>query len=629
MNKYGFVRVGVAIPELRVADCKFNTQKIFELIQQAENQQTEMLCFPELCITAYTCADLFFQQSLRQKALEELRKLLIQTVEYQLIFIVGLPVFHNNTLYNTAVVCQKGKILGIVPKTHIPNHNEFYEKRWFSSGQFSDIQEIYLFNQNIPFGTHLLFSCEDYTFGVEICEDLWSPIPPSSQLALHGAQILYNLSASNELIGKQTYRKQLIEQQSARCHAAYVYASAGMGESTTDLVFSGIGMIAENGKTLVQTERFQLNAQLILSDIDIQQLNADRMKNSNYNNSRSDTYYSTVKFSNRQTKWTDIKREINRTPFVPAIDDIKERCEEIFAIQTAGLIKRWQHTHAQTLLIGISGGLDSTLALLVAVKAADRLGFDRQQVMGITMPGFGTTNRTYCNALELMKFLGVTSIEIPIKTACLQHFKDIGQDSNNHDITYENTQARERTQILMDLANKHNGLVIGTGDLSELALGWTTYNGDHISMYAVNNSIPKTLVRYLIAWIATQMDENTAQVLNDILITPVSPELLPSDNQGNMTQFTEDVVGPYEIHDFFLYHFVRFGFSQEKILFLAKIAFKGFYTEDILEKWLNVFLKRFFSQQFKRSCMPDGPKVGSINLSPRGDWRMPSDAVIL
>ena len=479
----------------------------------------------------------------------------------------------------------------------------------------------------MPFGTDILFSDRKFSFAIELCEDLWVPIPPSSQHAVHGADIIFNLSATNELIAKHNYLRQLIEQQSARCNSGYVYASSGFGESTTDVVYAGNGLIAENGKMIASSERFLFESQLVVSEIDVERLRADRMRNTNFSNEKSDKKYRIVNIEDAHFTNFELKRKFGKHPFVPAMTHRNESCEEIFSIQVGGLAKRWQHTKAETLVLGISGGLDSTLALLVCVKTADKLGIDRKSIIGITMPGFGTTDRTYSNALNLMKSLGISQKEISIKDACIQHFNDIGHDASLHDVTYENTQARERTQILMDIANKHNGIVIGTGDLSELALGWATYNGDHMSMYAVNSGIPKTLVRYLVDWVSHTLEGETELILRDVLDTPVSPELLPADEKGEIAQKTEDLVGPYELHDFFLYYFVRFGFAPEKIRFLANNAFDGDYTDEVIVKWLKVFLRRFFAQQFKRSCMPDGPKVGSINLSPRGDWRMPSDAV--
>jgi len=543
------------------------------------------------------------------------------------VIIVGMPVRIQSQLFNTAVVLQGGHILGVVPKTHLPNNNEFYEKRWFSSATTTDIQSIYLSGAEVPFGTNLLFSDGKFSFSIELCEDLWVPIPPSSQHALHGADIIFNLSATNELIGKHNYLRQLVEQQSARCVAGYVYASAGAGESTTDVVYAGNGLIAENGKIVAASERFSFEPQLIVNDIDIERLQADRLRNSNYANDKSGRAYQIIKLEDAHFTNFDLKRTYNKHPFVPALTNRDTSCEEIFSIQVGGLAKRWSHTHSETVVLGISGGLDSTLALLVCVKTADKLGYDRERIIGITMPGFGTTDRTYSNAVNLMQSLGITLLEIPIKDACIQHFKDIDHDPKVHDVVYENTQARERTQILMDIANQRNGLVIGTGDLSESALGWATYNGDHMSMYAVNSGVPKTLVRYLVDWASNQLDAISKEILRDILDTPVSPELLPADEHGDIAQKTEDIVGPYELHDFFLYYLVRFGFSPAKILFLAKNAFAETYADEVIEKWLKIFIRRFFAQQFKRSCIPDGPKVGSINLSPRGDWRMPSDAI--
>lgn len=625
-TNFGFVRIAAAVPELKVSDILFNTEKIIELIHVAEENRTQVVCFPELCITGYTCADLFFQQQLQEEVLKALSEIQMATLSVSCAVIVGAPLRFRNRLFNTAVVLQKGRIIGIVPKTFLPNHGEFYEKRWFVSGKNFHGQTIVCNEQEVPFGVDLIFFSPSFSFGIEICEDLWAPLPPSTELCMAGAEIIFNPSASNELIGKHEYRLQLIEQQSARCHAGYVYSSSGMYESTTDLVFSGSAVIAENGKILETSKRFSLDSQLIFNEIDVEILRYERMHNSNFGEDALQQTYRKIEMQGQPLEQKEIKRTVSPYPFVPPVSKREESCSEIFSIQTSGLAKRWLHTQAKSLIVGISGGMDSTLALLVCVKTADKLGFDRKTVIGVTMPGFGTTNRTYGNALNLMKSLEITGLEISIKEACLQHFKDIGHDPDVHDVIFENTQARERTQILMDLANKYNGLVIGTGDLSELALGWATYNGDHMSMYAVNSGIPKTLVRYLVEYVAQSMEEKTKTILEDILKTPVSPELLPADEYGEIHQKTEDLVGPYELHDFFLYYFVRFGFSPKKILFLAQKAFGDKYSEAILRKWLKVFLRRFYSQQFKRSCMPDGPKVGSINLSPRGDWRMPSDA---
>ena len=626
MNK-GFVKIAAAIPELKVADCAFNVEKIVELLQHAEQEKVQVVCFPELSVTAYTCADLFFQEKLLLDAEKRLTELQLATFSLTAVAVVGMPLRVDNQLFNVAVVLQGGRILGVVPKTNLPNNNEFYEKRWFASAKSTDVTTVKIGGEEVPFGTDILFTDRKFSFAIELCEDLWVPIPPSSQHAVHGADIIFNLSATNELIAKHHYLCQLIEQQSARCNSGYVYASSGFGESTTDVVYAGNGLIAENGKMIASSERFLLESQLVISEIDVERLRADRMRNTNFSNEKSDKKYRIVNIEDAHFTNFELKRKFGKHPFVPAMTHRNESCEEIFSIQVGGLAKRWQHTKAETLVLGISGGLDSTLALLVCVKTADKLGIDRKSIIGITMPGFGTTDRTYSNALNLMKSLGISQKEISIKDACIQHFNDIGHDASLHDVTYENTQARERTQILMDIANKHNGIVIGTGDLSELALGWATYNGDHMSMYAVNSGIPKTLVRYLVDWVSHTLEGETELILRDVLDTPVSPELLPADEKGEIAQKTEDLVGPYELHDFFLYYFVRFGFAPEKIRFLANNAFDGDYTDEVIVKWLKVFLRRFFAQQFKRSCMPDGPKVGSINLSPRGDWRMPSDAV--
>jgi NAD+ synthase (glutamine-hydrolysing) len=624
---YGFIRIATAIPELRVADCAFNKAKIVDLIQQAEKENVQVACFPELCITGYTCADLFFQEKLLSDALQALGDLALHTRMATPAVIVGLPVRLGSSLFNAAAVLQRGRILGVVPKVNLPNGSEFYEKRWFTSGASCCGAEVALANQLVPFGRDLLFSDGEFTFGVEICEDLWAAVPPSSQQALGGAEIIFNLSASNELVGKHRYRRQLVEQQSARCYAGYAYASSGAGESSTDVVFTGNGLIAENGKIIASAERFSVDPQLTVAEIDVERLRADRLRNTNFGPEKSGVAYRTVPVAQTSFGTFALRRSIGKHPFVPPPAVRDESCREIFSIQVGGLSKRWTHTQVRRVVLGVSGGLDSTLALLVCVKACDKLGFDRKRVVGITMPGFGTTGRTYRNAVNLMTSLGITQHDIPIREASLQHFKDIAHSHEVKDTTYENTQARERTQILMDMANKHSGLVVGTGDLSELALGWATYGGDHMSMYAVNSGVPKTLVRYMVAWAAQQLDKATADILSDVLDTPVSPELLPASAEGTIAQKTEDIVGPYELHDFFLYYFVRFGFSPEKIAFLANHAFKDTYTGDEISAWLKTFLHRFFTQQFKRSCMPDGPKVGSINLSPRGDWRMPSDAV--
>ncbi|MDR2292631.1 MAG: NAD(+) synthase [Prevotellaceae bacterium] len=628
MNE-GFIRVAAAVPNVKVGDCFYNVKQIANQIKQADKQKVQIACFPELCITAYTCGDLFHQRILIDEAKNALALLLAETQTTKVVAIIGLPVLQNNCLYNAAVVVQSGNILLAVPKTHLPNYGEFYEKRWFTSG-INAQPVVNICGKSLPFGTQALLRCGELIFGIEICEDLWVTVPPSSYQALNGANVIFNLSASNELIGKNSYLKKLIIQQSARCIAAYVYSSAGAGESTQDIVFAGNALIAENGEMLAESKRFTFDEQLVTADIDLQKLNIDRLKHGSFtDNAINMTNKNTVQIIDinlPKYQYKKLIRKIYHLPFVPARnEDRDERCEEIFSIQIGGLAKRIIHTNLQRLILGISGGLDSTLALLVCIKTFDKLGISRRQITGITMPGFGTTDRTYTNALNLMKSLGVTIREIDITKACEQHFKDINHNPENHDTTYENIQARERTQILMDAANQENGFVAGTGDLSELALGWTTYNGDHMSMYGVNSGIPKTLVRHLVVWIAEQMDEKTKSILIDITKTPVSPELLPADEKGNILQKTEDLIGSYELHDFFLYYTLRYGFRPSKIFFLAQQAFENLQAGEI-KKWMRIFYQRFFAQQFKRSCLPDGPKVGSVNLSPRGDWRMPSDA---
>ena len=624
---YGYLRIATAVPNVKVADCNYNVASMIALMQQAEKQHVQLLCFPELAITAYTCADLFFQQQLLDEALLGLDRMVAASYNSALISIVGMPLLVDNLLFNVAVVIQNGKMLAIVPKTFLPNNNEFYEKRWFASATQNNKNAVLVNGVNVPFGTNILIGNTDFKFAIELCEDLWVPIPPSSQHSVQGADIIFNLSASNALIAKNNYVRALVSQQSARCHAAYAYCSCGFGESTTDVVFAGNALIAENGKIVAQSKRFSLEAQLVVADVDIERLRAERLRNGNFFVNKSTAIYQNIEIDEPLASDTKLLAHLVKHPFVPPVEQRNEHCNEIFSIQTSGLAKRWLHTGAQNMIIGISGGLDSTLALLVAVKTADLLGFDRKRVVGITMPGFGTTDRTYNNAIALMQALDISIKEISIAQASLQHFADIEHDAQLHDVTYENTQARIRTLILMNYANKMNGLVVGTGDLSELALGWATYNGDHMSMYGVNSGVPKTLVRYLVQWAATGVGEEAARILLDVLDTPVSPELLPANADGDIAQKTEDLVGPYELHDFFLYQMVRHGFTVKKIFFLACHAFEGDYSEDIIRKWLKTFVRRFFSQQFKRSCMPDGPKVGSINLSPRGDWRMPSDAV--
>lgn len=637
-NNLGFVRVAAAVPMLRVADCKQNAQVIKEQIDEAINEGVEIVCFPELSITGYTCADLFFTQQLQRDALDALKDICLYTREKAIVILVGAPLKVDNNLYNCAFVITDGEIIGIVPKVNLPNTGEFYEKRWFTSGRAamhtsdtewkSRIPTIELWQGDVPFGPDLLFVTRNYCFGIELCEDLWSPLPPSTQLAIQGAELIFNLSSSNCVTGKHDFRKQMITQQSARVHCGYIYTSSGVGESTTDVVFSGSTYIAENGDLLEMGERFQRQSSMVISELDVERLRTDRQRNTNFTKDQRGGYrkINVAPIEQEYNNTEPIHRAYSRTPFLPEPRDRMAYCDDVLAIQTNGLAKRWEHTHAQTLVLGISGGLDSTLALIVAVLTADRLGYDRKRIVGVTMPGFGTTDRTYYNAINLMEQLGISMHEIPIRDMTTQHLQDIGHDIQVHDITYENAQARVRTLVLMDLANKYNGLVVGTGDLSELALGWATYCGDHMSMYGVNAGIPKTLIRYMVQYVADNMfDQETRTLLLDIIDTPVSPELLPADESGQIAQKTEEQVGPYELHDFFLFYFLRYGFTKQKISYMAQLAFEEDYTLDQINYWLDVFMKRFFRQQFKRSCLPDGPKVVSVSLSPRGDWRMPSD----
>lgn len=632
--KYGFVRVAAASPELRVADVSFNSKKIIELINEANKNHVEFIVFPELCITGYTCGDLFMKDTLIEGAKEALLKIAQATMGSSLVSVIGLPLIISGRLYNCAAVLQNGRILGIVPKTYLPNYNEFYEARWFTVADQLDEKEIDLGEEIVPVGTDLIFEArgkEELKFGIEICEDLWSLVPPSCYLAQAGAALLFNLSASSESVCKADFRRDLVKSQSSRCIAGYIYSSANCCESSTDLVFGGHLLIAENGNILKESERFYFENKLEIADIDLDRLSYNRRIIGPSRRKTGDRDYRVILFEQANDICPDIlQRAINKNPFIPLNDeDRDERCMEILSMQTCGLIKRLIHSKIEKLVIGISGGLDSTLAFIVTIRAMKRLGLPVSNIHAITMPGFGTTDRTYDNAINLIKEYNATLKVVDIKEACLKHFEDIGHDKDVHDVTYENVQARERTQILMDYANKTGGLVIGTGDLSELALGWCTYNGDHISMYAVNTGIPKTLVRYIIQWYAdNEADEAVGKILHDILDTPVSPELLPPSQTGQISQKTEDVLGPYEVHDFFLFYMQSWGAGPAKLLFLARQAFKGQYSPEQLKKWLVVFFKRFFSQQFKRSCMPDGPKVGTVSLSPRGDWKMPSDASV-
>ena len=625
---YGMIRAAAASLRLKVADPTYNKEKIKEAIDCAEQKGTRLIVLPELCVTGYTCADLFFTKSLQNSAENALKEIIEYTSGKNIVAAVGMPVPFYNSLYNCAVVIGNGRIYGIVPKIHLANYNEFYEKRWFASGSdFKSCQNIDFCGFETTIGSQIFDLGGGAVLGLELCEDLWVPTPPSGSLALSGANIIANLSASDEYVSKAQYRRDLVSNQSARCICAYVYSGAGVCESTTDLVFSGATLIAENGSVIAQGKRFARDNEIIVSDIDIERLNSQRRGNMSFENSINELKITQIPLNNNENDLT--YRFVDAHPFVPSDDEKRrERCEEIFAIQAAGLAKRLEHVGSKGCVIGISGGLDSTLALLVAVEAMKLIGKPSSDILGITMPGFGTTDRTYNNAIDLMKSLGVTIKEISIKDACVQHMKDIEHDEAVKDITYENTQARERTQILFDMANKHNCLLVGTGDLSELAMGWCTYNGDHMSMYGVNASVPKTLVRYLVDYVAKISDEKTKAILLDVLDTPVSPELLPPDKNGKIAQKTEDVVGPYELHDFFLYYLVRFGFEPNKIYYLAKKSFAGKYDNATIKKWLTTFVRRFFTQQFKRSCLPDGPKVGSVTLSPRSDWRMPSDACV-
>ena len=682
---YGLLRVATAIPTVKVADAEYNLKQHIQLIHEAHQQGVQLLVFPELSITGYTCADLFHHEPLLQGAKLALMHLCEATRGIDMAVVVGCPLSYQNRLYNCGVLLGDGKIVGIVPKVYLPNYAEFYEARWFASGaEVPAGARISLGRladtsfDNILFGQNLLFDFEGVTLGIEICEDLWVPMPPSSRMALAGANVIVNLSCSDEVLGKHAYLRQMIKAQSGRLACAYVYASAGFGESSTDLVFAGKGLIAENGSLLGESERFQMESHLLVRDVDIEKLMVLRRSQTTFTQlqpgmgvmNEQQVYgefrriyeptqhgYYTIGLTKLPAPdfASNLNRFVTPRPFVPTpinetglSTEMEERCSEIFNIQVQGLVTRLNHIKCQTAVIGISGGLDSTLALLVTVQAFDKLGWDRSRIVGITMPGFGTSGRTYKNSMQLMKSLGITVKEISIVKSVNQHFQDLGIDSSIHDVTYENCQARERTQILMDASNQYNGIVIGTGDLSELCLGWCTYNGDHMSMYAVNTSVPKTLVKYLVKYVALKMDRElktrqqvsidekaVVKTLLDVIDTPISPELIPTDEKGNIAQKTEDLVGPYELHDFFLYHSFRFGASPRKIFMLAKHAFQdyeyeelreGSYDDTTIKKWMRTFFRRFFQQQFKRSCLPDGPKVGTVSISPRGDWRMPSDA---
>lgn len=629
MKEFGFIRVGTIVNKLVLANPLENAKEIIKEIKKANKLGVSIVVTPELSLTGYTCGDLFLQDKLLNDSEKALEEVLEKTKNIDIISILGMPIKHDNQLFNCAIVISKGKILGIIPKTYIPNYQEFYEARWFSSSKDLKSYNIKILGQTVPITTNILFqdkSLKEASFAIEICEDLWTVNPPSNNHALAGATMIFNLSSSNELIGKQEYRKNLVSSQSARTISAYIYASSGIMESTSDILFGGASMIYENGSKLAENKRFEIDSNIITADIDILKLANDRRKNRSYMNMASNTDYIIVKVDMANSIKT-LQRDYKEYPFVPSNEQERnKRCEEIIEIQSSALARRLLQLKNPKCVIGMSGGLDSTLAYLVIIKAFEKLNRDNKDIIGITMPGFGTTDRTYQNAVELIKEYGATLKEISIKEASLLHMKDIGLPETDRSITYENIQARERTQILMDVANMENGLVIGTGDLSELALGWCTYNGDHMSMYAVNTSIPKTLVRYLVAWVKDTTTGKKKEVLQDILNTPISPELLPPDETGNILQKTESSIGPYVLHDFFLFHFLRYGATPRKIYTLAKYTFKNSFSTDEIKKWLKVFIKRFFTQQFKRNCIPDGIKVGSISLSPRGDLRMPSDA---
>ncbi|MCF0173175.1 MAG: NAD(+) synthase [Bacteroidales bacterium] len=647
---YGMIRTAAASPRVWLADVDKNVSEICSLLNRAEAQRVSLVAFPELSVTGYTCADLFGQKVLLDAAERGVASLCDHLKGKPLTAVVGVPVRYGNHLYNCAAVIGGSGLLALVPKIHIPCYNEFYETRWFASGaDFMDGKggkRVVYAGYDTYLGPDVVFSLGETSFAVEVCEDLWTPMPPSGWHALAGADIIVNISASNEILLKHEYRRQMVSSQSGRTISGYIYASSGWGESTQDLVFAGSSLICEYGTVVAENKRFQKGSSMIIADLDVEKLVNLRQKSSTFGTVAPDgtrdarMVESYVRIDCGAAADTDfaetLYRKVATHPFVPIGDDaeLDSRSREIMSIQVQGLCSRLEHIGCKTAVIGISGGLDSTLALLVAVMAFDTLGWERSRILGITMPGLGTTDRTLRNALDLMAALGVTVREIPIAPAVRQHFSDIGHDESQHDTTYENSQARERTQILMDVANKENGLVVGTGDLSELALGWATYNGDHMSMYGVNAGVPKTLVRYLVQWAADHYFDGSGdagrsagEILRDIIDTPISPELIPADARGNIAQKTEDLVGPYELHDFFLYYIFRFGFSPRKVFFLARKAFgKEQYSDDEIKKWLRKFYWRFFSQQFKRSCLPDGPKVGSVSLSPRGDWRMPSDA---
>ena len=627
MKEYGFIRVGAIVNKLVLASPMDNAKEIVKMLRKADKEGVSIVTTPELALTGYTCGDLFLQDDLLNKSEEALDFILKETDNIDIISIIGMPIRCNNQLINSAVVISKGNILGIVPKTYIPNYSEFYEKRWFTSSMDLRIDEVNLLGKKVPISTKLIFKDKEkneIAFAIEICEDLWAVSPPSNNHCLNGATIIFNLSSSNEIVGKDSYRRNLVSMQSAKTISSYIYCSSGIMESTSDLVFGGASLIYENGKLLKDNKRFDLNSNLIYTDIDVLNLINERRRNSSYTSSVYNNDYKVVEV-NVNDKIKSLDRTYKMYPFIPTTNKEK-RFEEILEIQSSALARRILYLNNTKCVIGMSGGLDSTLAFLVIVRAFRKLGRDNKDIIGVTMPGFGTTDRTYLNAINLVKEYGATLKEVSIKEASLLHMRDIGLDESDRSITYENIQARERTKILMDIANMVGGIVIGTGDLSELALGWCTYNGDHMSMYSVNSSIPKTLVRHLVGYVKDNSTDKRKKILTDILDTPISPELLPPDEAGNILQKTESSIGPYVLHDFFLYHLLRYGASFKKIYLLAKLTFKDSFSDDEIKKWLKVFVRRFYTQQFKRNAVPDGVKVGTISLSPRGDLRMPSEA---
>lgn len=633
--KHGYVKVAAAVPYVKVADCYYNVERISLMVQEADAQGVEIITFPELSITGYTCGDLFLQPFLLDEANKALCKLVQETANTRTLVIVGMPVRVEEKLFNSAVVFQQGHILGAIPKTYLPNYREFQEKRWFSPSDVLQYKTVQIGEHKVPIGRNLLFRSERVGIGIEICEDMWTPYTPGTRLSLYGAHIIFNLSASNENAGKHNYLRSIISGLSSQGLCGYVYVSCGYGESSTDLVYTGKAFISEIGKLVKEMKRFEYCERMIISDIDVSLIQTERLLNSSFKSAVShftQEELTEIPFALRSEEESlPVNRPIERNPFMPDGVDVEERCQEMYEIQVCGLVQRLRHMKADHAVVGISGGLDSTLALLVMVRAFDILKLPRKNIIGVTMPGFGTSSRTYSNASQLIQLLGITSKEINIKEACLQHFEAIGHDVNIHDTTYENVQARERTQILMDLGNKYNAPVIGTGDLSEIALGWCTYNGDHMSMYSVNATVVKTSVALIISWYANHRTDAAggalSQILRDIVDTPISPELLPGQDGEEPYQRTQEVVGPYELHDFFIYHFLFKKNQPSKIFYLACVAFEGIYSPKVIKRYMRLFFSRFFSQQYKRNCMPDGPKVGAVSLSPRGEWRMPSDAV--